>query len=625
MAVDVEELIILPFREVVERGKEATTNAEEAQNEDPEQAKQMMKFATMITKEGERALKRLQPLWDNQVEKHGDMFKEIIADNDEIAEKRRVLEELLYDFEDFIEVGTFDSSKFAEVQAATRSFALDVLDSIKRMKIETKTPTTPVHAFPPLPPLPPLPTQSPKLSYQPGPAPPSRNGSQSTANFSLFPAVARHPQRTGTRSSHGSSDGVTLRRTSSIAKSAGSDPRSSHVYLPSNQDTAMAANMTTGRERGERRPSSPDVLGEETDKLRLITSQEPSHPWTSDWVEEQSSAPRPRRLVRGSIPENSAVTNHMPSDSTTIARFNRLGLENNSTPQSSVFDTTSPSTTNRTSVYSDSPTQSSSGPSPKMPISEIRASSLAAIRFEPAAAISFAPLGQFSDGLMLANEQAVSETSTQHLRPISTHTKEEDCSIGPKSSFHQFKGFCEGALSFRRGGYWNGLKQTMAYELSLDKEGDFHEGDATVFQSADQLLKHLACHPQPLPEVPGVTVLYGQMEKDHYQIEDYDIHFPSPPAPSPFPEIDTSQFPVATALKSHVQRWGENLVGPDGNPDVLKFFIGAKIVGVEFPEKWGGKWCMGWHDGVRGPFPAKGCHIINHEAATDQWSDETIQ
>ncbi|GKT96573.1 SH3 domain-containing protein [Colletotrichum tofieldiae] len=81
MAVDVEELIILPFREVVERGKEATTNAEEAQNEDPEQAKQMMKFATMITKEGERALKRLQPLWDNQVEKHGDMFKEIIADN----------------------------------------------------------------------------------------------------------------------------------------------------------------------------------------------------------------------------------------------------------------------------------------------------------------------------------------------------------------------------------------------------------------------------------------------------------------------------------------------------------------------------------------------------------------
>lgn len=81
MAVDVEELIITPFREVVERGKEAVANAEEAQNDDPEQAKQMMKSAMAITKEGERALKRLQPLWDSQVEKHGDTFKDIIADN----------------------------------------------------------------------------------------------------------------------------------------------------------------------------------------------------------------------------------------------------------------------------------------------------------------------------------------------------------------------------------------------------------------------------------------------------------------------------------------------------------------------------------------------------------------
>ncbi|TQN64649.1 hypothetical protein CSHISOI_10544 [Colletotrichum shisoi] len=282
---------------------------------------------------------------------------------------------------------------------------------------------------------------------------------------------------------------------------------------------------------------------------------------------------------------------------------------------------------------------------------------------------------------MLADEQAVSETSTQRHRSISTLAKEEDCSIGPKSSFHQLKGFCEGAQSFRRGGYWDGLKQAMAHvsnnsspasgeplaigrclnceyyhiykELTLDSDGDsranflkfgllyrmrflikshiparttseiryaclfciraghtVHEGDATVFQSADQLLKHLARHPQPLPAVPGVTVLYGQVDKDHHQIEDYDIHFPSPPAPSPFPEIDTfAQFPVAAALKSHVQRWGETLARPDDSTDVLRFFVGAKIVGVEFPEKWGGKWCVGWHDGARGAFPAKYAEI----------------
>ncbi|KXH45586.1 hypothetical protein CSAL01_11412 [Colletotrichum salicis] len=75
---------------------------------------------------------------------------------------------------------------------------------------------------------------------------------------------------------------------------------------------------------------------------------------------------------------------------------------------------------------------------------------------------------------------------------------------------------------------------------------------------------------------------------------------------SSFPENDIlAQFPIATALKSHVQRKGENLLGPDGSSNVLTFFIGAKIVGIEFPEQWGGKWCTGWHDGVQGPFPAK--------------------
>lgn len=134
-----------------------------------------------------------------------------------------------------------------------------------------------------------------------------------------------------------------------------------------------------------------------------------------------------------------------------------------------------------------------------------------------------------------------------------------------------------------------------------------HEGDATVFLTADQLLKHLARHPQPLPEVPGVTVLYGKLDGGHRQIEDYDVHFPSPPAPSPFPDAASLlQMPLAIALKSHVQRWGEVLADPDGGADVLKFLTGARIVGVEFPERWGGKWCTGLHDdGVRRPFPAK--------------------
>ncbi|CAI0643514.1 unnamed protein product [Colletotrichum noveboracense] len=670
MAVDAEELIIAPFQEVVDRSKEAIEHAEKAQSGNSELAVQMMKSAQMVFREGERALKRVQPLWDSQVDKHGDSFKDAVGDNDELTGKRRLLEELLYDFEDFMEADTFDASKFGEIQAATRSFALDVLDFIRRIKIENKTPTTPVHAFPPLPPLPPLPPniQIPRQVSQPVQLSQSRSGTSTNTSSSPYPIPGRQQKspgahNSGVRTSHGSSDSTTLRRTPSSAKSVASDARSSrHIY-----EATIAQVIPTRRE--ERRASSPDTLGDEDEQLGVASPNEFSQPRTSDWIQAQAPVPKLRHPMRQSIPEHSVATNTTPIDGMVVSRFNRFGLDH-TTPQSSVFDPNSPSTTNRTSVYSDSATHSSSnGTSPRLPISEMRTSSLAAFQFEPTPPLP--PPGQFSDGLMLANEQAAADSMLSDKR-ASTLIKEDECLIGPKSSFHQVKGFCDGAQAFRRGGYWQGLKQTMAYgeplpigrclnceyyqvynELSLDKEGDsranflkfgllyrmrflikshisarttseiryaclfcthdrhtVHEGDATVFLSADQLLKHLARHPQPLPEVPGVTVLYGKVEGDHHQIEDYDVHFPSAPAPSLFPDMNSLfQLPTATALKSHVQRWGEVLTDPDGNTDVLKFMAGAKIVGIEFPDKWGGKWCTGWHDGTRGPFPAKHVEI----------------
>ncbi|KXH58786.1 hypothetical protein CSAL01_11450 [Colletotrichum salicis] len=585
MAVDIEELILAPFREVVERGEESARNANEAQDEDPATSREMTKSASTITKEGQRALKRLQPLWNSQFEKHGDVFKDTIAENDDLAEKRRALEELLYDFEDYIELDTFDSTRFTDLQTAARTFALVVLDAIQRVKIDVKIPTTPVHKFPPLPPLPPLPpqlAQSLNASPQIQPTSPSRGGSHGAANIPSFPVVPRQPKpqvsRSRTRGSRGSSDGTTVRRTHSIAESTDSDPASS-CGLPS----------AVSSSREGRRPSSPGVLSDGIGQLRVVTSPEPSclQPRTSDWVEEQTSVPKFRRPFCGSIPENSAVAGDAFGDGTFLSRVNRRGFDT-VTPQSSVFDPTSPSTTDRTSIYSDVPTYSSNVTSPKLPTIDMRMSPNAATKVDPAPAINFPSSELFTDGLMLADEQAASETSTQHLRSVSTMEKEEGCLIGPKSSFHQLKGFCDGAQTFRRG-YWHGIKQTMTWgeplpigrcldceyhhlnrSLTLDKEGDsranflkygilyrvrllfkshitvkttaeiryaclfcthigrtVYEGDATVFQSADQLLQHLSRHPQPLPEVPGVTVLYGQVDKDHHQIEDYDVHFPS--------------------------------------------------------------------------------------------------
>lgn len=86
MAVDIEELIIAPIREVVDRGKEAVANAESADDRDDDAddtAKRMAKAGKALVREGERALKRLQPLWDDQVKKYGDAFRTAMDKNGE--------------------------------------------------------------------------------------------------------------------------------------------------------------------------------------------------------------------------------------------------------------------------------------------------------------------------------------------------------------------------------------------------------------------------------------------------------------------------------------------------------------------------------------------------------------
>lgn len=81
MGVDAEVLLLGPFKEVVERGKEALANAEDAGEENAELSRLMLKAAQGVVKEGERALKRLQPLWDGQIEKYGDAFRDGLGQN----------------------------------------------------------------------------------------------------------------------------------------------------------------------------------------------------------------------------------------------------------------------------------------------------------------------------------------------------------------------------------------------------------------------------------------------------------------------------------------------------------------------------------------------------------------
>jgi hypothetical protein len=62
--------------------------------------------------------------------------------------------------------------------------------------------------------------------------------------------------------------------------------------------------------------------------------------------------------------------------------------------------------------------------------------------------------------------------------------------------------------------------------------------------------------------------------------------------------------PAAHATTTHhpkINRHGSR--DPEGNL-TLHFAAGARIVGITFPDRFNGQWCIGYHDGERGSFPA---------------------
>ena len=131
------------------------------------------------------------------------------------------------------------------------------------------------------------------------------------------------------------------------------------------------------------------------------------------------------------------------------------------------------------------------------------------------------------------------------------------------------------------------------------------EGDATVFLSAEDLLRHLAGHPQPFPPLRGATVLYGKDEDPTF-----DLHLPESPVPVPMP-YNVANLATAVATRDEYRRPGRTkLERPPGYAgEMLEFLEGATLVGVMFPGKWDTKWCLGRHDGVFGAFPAKAVEI----------------
>jgi hypothetical protein len=86
----------------------------------------------------------------------------------------------------------------------------------------------------------------------------------------------------------------------------------------------------------------------------------------------------------------------------------------------------------------------------------------------------------------------------------------------------------------------------------------------------------------------------------------YDLHFPHPPIKSLMVglEKEIAEMPTAIATEAFRITHGAVRAPPDGSRK-LQFCAGQRIVGVEFPSRYGGEWAIGWADNVRAAFPAE--------------------
>lgn len=72
---DIADLVLTPFRDIVEKGRTAVQNADDTQP--------MLKASQALLKEGERALKKIEPLCKKHFDDYGPNFIAALRDNGE--------------------------------------------------------------------------------------------------------------------------------------------------------------------------------------------------------------------------------------------------------------------------------------------------------------------------------------------------------------------------------------------------------------------------------------------------------------------------------------------------------------------------------------------------------------
>ncbi|OAA46426.1 RING finger domain-containing protein [Cordyceps fumosorosea ARSEF 2679] len=128
MGDEVDVLSLKPFRDVVEHANTALENA--GDNE------VMRKAAKKLLREGEKAVKLIEPQCTKRHTEYGDNFLHALRENEDIKDPRAKLGRLIYGFDEYVEEDEFEADKYTELQGLTRETALKMYEILISMKLE---------------------------------------------------------------------------------------------------------------------------------------------------------------------------------------------------------------------------------------------------------------------------------------------------------------------------------------------------------------------------------------------------------------------------------------------------------------------------------------------------------
>ncbi|KJZ79231.1 hypothetical protein HIM_01382 [Hirsutella minnesotensis 3608] len=686
-------LVITPFRLIVEKGNVAARNSELSQP--------MLRAAGDLAKEGERALKCLAPICWKYFDEYGLHFVDALREHAEIRRYREGLNDLLYDFDDYVVADGFVLDRYVELQALTRCAAPKIYDCILRLKI-----ATPVRDETPL-----SPPCSPPLSQPVSPL--LQLSLQSPSNANYLDRIREPAASTYDDLEVMSTTSATEELKKLLQGHISNEPQRIQTY-PYRSDWESAASRQPPTSSSASLLDSPvtrsfsngdsadfNVVDNETARPEspidpFIEQSSPDHRWQSsptNFGSDTASCRDPDRdEAQAKAASCAAAMAFPPGSSTDMRPPHPTGM-----PGSRTINMSKPLPSLASLRYSPkkalplSPRSGSQGRTSDECSSvssgpwESRGSSVAMMPQDQELSPPTSPETQHKATPQLARRLR----STQgriYPRPmmplmevdpglIPVNSEPSDVPrhnasarkyiLTPSDSFHLYKGFCQGAEEVLKGEIGvkkmqKPVRRTLSrvvarctgclYELDFNKiEEDVHNhedgnmikngigyrlrflqkshiaakrvddvpfgcvfcvhqgytldrSDATVFFSTKALFDHLARHPRPLPQIPGLCVVEGA-EIPAQLRNNYDLHLRQPPAPHPAHENhdEVSNRPSGLAKQHSRRLFGQKLIY-DRSP-ALELALGARVTGIQWPLKYKGEWMFAWHDGIFASVP----------------------